>query len=136
MKYLVLCYYDVKRFEAMSKADLDAMIAICKSHDEEFKATGKVDFVASQSMPKDWKCVRADKDYKPYVTQGPWAQGKEQAGAAFIVDAKDMDEALAVAMKHPGPHVARFCGGGLEIRACDFHEEPNRKTIAETAHAR
>lgn len=133
MKYLVLCYYDVKGFEAMSKADLDAMIEVCKPLDAQFKATGKVDFVASQSMPKDWKCVRADKDGKPHVTQGPWAEAKEQVGAFFIVDAKDMDEALEVSMKHPGPHVARFVGGGLEIRACDFHEEPNRKAMAEAA---
>jgi hypothetical protein len=135
MKYLVLCYYDVKKFEALSKADLDAMIEVCKPRDEEFKATGKVAFVASQSMPKDWKCVRADKDkdWKPYVTQGPWAEAREQVGAFFIVEAKDMDEALEVAMKHPGPHVARFVGGGIEIRSCDFHEEPNRKAAVALA---
>lgn len=133
MKYLVLCYYDVKRFEALSKSDLDAMIEVCKPLDEKFKATGKVDFVASQSLPKDWKCVRADKDGKPCVTRGPWVEAQEQVGACFIVDAQDMDEALEVAMKHPGPHVTRFVGGGLEIRACDFHEEPNRKALEATA---
>jgi hypothetical protein len=126
MKYLVLCYYDAKRFEAMDKGRLDAMMAECKVRDIEFKATGKVDFVASQSDAKTWKCIRGPKDGKPEVTQGPWAEGKEQVGAFFIVDAKDMDEALAVAMKHPGPHVTEYCGGGLEIRACDFYETPNK----------
>jgi hypothetical protein len=29
-------------------------------------------------------------------------------------------------MKHPGPHVTEYCGGGLEIRACDFYETPNK----------
>jgi hypothetical protein len=126
MKYLVLCYYDVKRFAAMEKGKLDAMIAECKVRDIEFKATGKVDFVASQSEPKTWQCIRGPKNGKPEVTQGPWAEAKEQVGAFFIVEAKDMDEALAVAMKHPGPHVTEYVGGGLEIRACDFYEMPNR----------
>lgn len=124
MKYLVLCYYDVKQFEAMSKTQLDAMIAECGPHDAAFKATGKVACVGSQSMPKDWKCIRAPQGGAPVVTSGPWVDRGEQAGAFFLVDAEDMDEAVAVAMKHPGPHVAKYVGGGLEVRACDFYEEP------------
>ena len=123
MKYLVLCYYDVKQFAALPKARLDEMMAKCQALDIEFKKTGKVDFVASQSDMKTWRCIRGPKQ----VTQGPYAESPEQAGAFFIVDAKDMDEAQAVAMKHPGPHVVEYCGGGLEIRACDFYEEPNKK---------
>jgi hypothetical protein len=130
MKYLVLCYYDVKQFEAMSKDRLEAMIAECKIRDIEFKQTGKVDFVASQSDPKTWKCIRGAKGGEWETTLGPWAEAREQVGAFFIVDAEDMDEALAVAMKHPGPHVAQYCGGGLEIRACDFHEEPKQQAVA------
>jgi hypothetical protein len=126
MKYLVLCYYDVKKFEAIPKDRLEAMMAECKVRDVEFKATGKVDFVGSQTNPKTWKCVRGTKGGKPEVTQGPWAEAKEQAGAFFVVEAKDMDEAFAVAMKHPGPHVTEYVGGGLEIRACDLYEEPNK----------
>lgn len=123
MKYLVLCYYDVKQFESMTPERREAMIAECKVRDIEFKKTGKVDFVASQSDPKKWLTVRGPKQ----VSQGPWAEAREQVGAFFIVDAKDMDEALSVAMKHPGPHVIQYVGGGLEIRACDFHEEPNKQ---------
>jgi hypothetical protein len=126
MKYLVLCYYDVKEFEALPKDRLDAMVAECKIHDVAFKATGKVDFVASQSDPKTWKCIRGPKGRKPEVTAGPYAESREQVGAFFIVEAKDMDEALAVAMKHPGPNITQYLGGGLEIRACDFYEEPNK----------
>ncbi len=51
----------------------------------------------------------------------------EQVGAFLIVDAKGMDEAVSVAMKHPGPHITEYLGGGLEIRCCDFYEEPNKK---------
>lgn len=126
MKYLVLCYYDVKEFEALSKDRLAEMIEKCKALDIDFKKTGKVDFVASQSDLQTWRCIRGPKGGKPTVTQGPWTQSNEQVGAFFIVDAKDYDEALAVAMKHPGPNITEYLGGGLEIRACDFYEEPNK----------
>jgi hypothetical protein len=127
MKYLVLCYYSLQKFDALTPERREAMIAECKPRDIEFKKTGKVDFVASQSDPKKWVCIRGPKDGRNEITKGPWAEGPEQVGAFFIVDAKDYDEALAVAMKHPGPHVHGYVGGGLEIRACDFYEEPNRK---------
>lgn len=127
MKYLVLCYYDVKAFQALPKARLEEMIAKCQALDIEFKKTGKVDFVGSQTEPKTWKCIRGEKGAKPVVTQGPYAEAREQVGAFFIVDAKDMDEALAVAWKHPGPHITDYLGGGLEVRACDFYEEPNKQ---------
>ena len=127
MKYLVLCYYDVKEFAALPKARLDEMVAKCQALDIGFKKTGKVDFVASQGDQKDWRCIRSPKGGKPEVTRGPWAEAREQVGAFFIVDAKDYDEAVAVAMKHPGPHIAEYLAGGLEIRACDFFEEPARQ---------
>jgi hypothetical protein len=126
MKYLVLCYYDVKKFETMPKERLEAMIAECKARDIEFNATGKVDIVGSQSEPKTWKCIRGVQGGKPRTTEGPWAEAKEQVGAFFIVEAGDMDEALSVAMKHPGPHVVEYVGGGLEIRACDFYQTPGK----------
>lgn len=125
MKYLVLCYYDVKAFEALPKDKLDEMVAKCKALDIEFKKTGKVDFVASQSDPKTWKCIRGPKGEKARVTDGPYAEAPEQVGAFFIVEAEDYDEALSVAWKHPGPHITEYLGGGLEVRACDFYEKPN-----------
>ena len=126
VKYLVLCYYDVKDFEGLPPKDKEAMIAKCQALDIEFKKTGKVDFVASQSDMKTWRCIRGDKGKRAVETRGPWAEGDEQVGAFFIVDAKDYDEAVAVAWKHPGPNITEYLGGGLEIRACDFHEEPNK----------
>jgi len=46
----------------------------------------------------------------------------QPVGAFFIVEAQDMDEAVQVASKHPGAHVGKFLGGGIEVRACEFFQ--------------
>jgi hypothetical protein len=51
------------------------------------------------------------RDGKPIVTDGPFAETKEQLGGFYLIEAKNRDEALAIAAKIPG---ARF--GGVEVR--------------------
>jgi hypothetical protein len=48
---------------------------------------------------------------EPIVTDGPFAETKEQIGGYFVVDAKDLDEAIEIAAKIPG---AKF--GSIEVR--------------------
>lgn len=129
MKYLVLAYYDVKAFESMSKERLDAMVSVCKELDKEFLATGQVHSVASLALPKEWKTIKAMRGKgKPAHVDGPYMETKEHVGAFFIVEAKDMDDALAVASKHPGVHIADFLDGALEVCAVDFYQEPGKVT--------
>jgi len=51
------------------------------------------------------------RDGKPMATDGPFAETKEQLGGYYLIEAKDRDEALAIAAKIPS---ARF--GGVEVR--------------------
>ena len=51
------------------------------------------------------------RDGKRLTTDGPFAETKEQLGGYYLVDAKDLDEALAIAAKIPS---ARF--GSIEVR--------------------
>jgi hypothetical protein len=44
------------------------------------------------------------------VTDGPFAETKEALGGYYLVEAKDLDEAIAIAKQVPHPH------GGLEVR--------------------
>ena len=121
MKYLCLGYYDVEKFQALPPVELDAIVKECKAHDEALKRTGKVSVVASLSMPQDWKSIRPRKG-RPIVTDGPYTEAKEVAGAFFIVEAQDMAEAVEVASMHPAAHLGKAVGWGVEVRACDFFE--------------
>jgi hypothetical protein len=51
------------------------------------------------------------RDAKRLVTDGPFAETREQLGGYFLIDAKDLDEAISIAARIPG---ARF--GTIEIR--------------------
>ena len=121
MKYLCLGYYDVEKFQALPPAELDAIVKECAAHDEALKRTGKVTVIASMAMPEEWKSIRPGSG-KPMVTDGPYTEAKEVAGAFFIVEAKDMAEAVEIASMHPAAHLGESVGWGVEVRACDFFE--------------
>lgn len=121
MKYLCLCYYNEQQFNAMSKERLDEMIAVCQPHDEELRATGRVFAQASLSDPGAAAIIRSDNG-KPSVSGGRYAESKEPIGAFFIVEARDLNEAVLIASKHPGPYLGDFLGGAIEVRACDTFE--------------
>ena len=58
------------------------------------------------------------------MTEGPYLTTSEPVGAFFIIEARDMDEAVEVASKHPGAHVGQYLGGGIEVRSIDMLDQP------------
>jgi hypothetical protein len=122
MKYLCLGYYDQEKFNALPNEELEAIVKKCRSHDAALLATGKVMLVGSLSMPQYWKSIRPGGE-KPAVTDGPFTEAKELVGAFFIVDAKNLNEAVEIASKHPAAHLGAHVGWGIDVRACEFFEQ-------------
>ena len=122
MKYLCLGYYDEEKFNALPNEELEAIVKKCRAHDAELLATGKVMLIGSLSMPQYWKSIRPDGG-TPKVTDGPFTEAKEMVGAFFIVDAKNLDEAVSIASKHPAAHLGAHIGWGIDVRACEFFEQ-------------
>ena len=58
------------------------------------------------------------------ITDGPYLETKEQVGAFFIVEAADLDEALAVASLHPAATLGEEIGWGIEVRPIDGFMQP------------
>ncbi len=120
MKYLCLCYYDEEKFEALTPSDLEALGKECRPHDEELHRSGHLVVLGSLALPGSSRVVRpADGKGGFSVSDGPYAGTKEPFGAFFIIEASDIDEAVGVASKHPGAHVGRYLGGGIEVRPID-----------------
>jgi hypothetical protein len=119
MKYLCLGYYDEKKFDALPKADVDALVRECKSHDEALRKSGHLVLVASLAATHASTSVRP-KNGKPSVTDGPFAETKEQVGAFFIIEARDLNEATEVASQHPAAHLGEHVGWGIEVRPIDY----------------
>jgi hypothetical protein len=114
MKYLLMAYGDRKKTEALSKAEFEALVAKCRVHDEEFRKTGRVRSVESL----EWATATLrPRGGKTLVTDGPFAETKEQVGSILIIDATDLTDAVRVASLHPAAHLGEHLGWWIEVRA-------------------
>lgn len=118
MQFLCLAYYDEKKFDALSKAELDALVAQCQAHDEALRAGGRMTMVASLAATVASRSIRP-RNGRPSVTDGPYAEAKECLGSFFIIEASDLDEATAEASKHPAANMGEALGWGIEVRPID-----------------
>ena len=121
MKYLCLAYYDEKAFDALSKAELDAIVRRCHPYDEELRKSGHLITLASLESPRATITVRP-RNGKPSVTDGPFVETKEQVGSFFIIEARDLNEAIRVASKHPAAHLGEQIGWAIEVRPIEMYE--------------
>ena len=119
MKFLCLCHYDVAKHAACTPEDFARIKAICGPHDAELYADPRFVAVGSFADPADYAVVRPG-DAGPTVEPGPYARTTEPYGAFFLVEADSLEEALAVAKKHPSAYLGREFGGGIEVRPCRF----------------
>ena len=121
MKYLCLAYYDVQKFDALSKVELDAIVSQCPPHDEALRASGQLIAQASLAPPRSTTTLRP-RNGKPSVTDGPFAETKEQVGGFFIIEARDLNEAIRVASKHPAANIGEPVGWGIEVRPIEEYQ--------------
>ena len=119
MKFLCLGYYDEKKFDALPKAEVDALVRKCQTHDEALRNSGHLILVASLAPTRTTASVRP-RNGQPSVTDGPFAETKEQIGAFFIIEARDLKEATQVASQHPAAHLGEQVGWGVEVRPIDY----------------
>ena len=107
MKYLLLIYSDEQSWD---QAKWDACYAESAQLAQDLKAAGQY-LAASPLQPTKTAATVRVRDGKKTVTDGPFAETREQLGGYFLIDAPNLDEAIAVAGCIPG---ARF--GSVEVR--------------------
>jgi hypothetical protein len=123
MRYLCLAYYDEQKFAALSKGEVDAIVSKCPPHDEVLRKSGHLILQASLGPTAATTSVRP-KNGKPSITDGPYAETKEQVGGFFIIEARDLNEAIRVASMHPAAHLGERVGWGIEVRPIERFEQP------------
>jgi hypothetical protein len=110
MQYLLLIYENEKRWEKMSEADQGKEYAEYTSFTEDIKKSGKL--VAGDALqPTATATTVRVRDGKRLTTDGPFAETKEQLGGYYLVNAKDLDEALDLAARIPAVR-----SGSIEVR--------------------
>ena len=124
MKFICLGYADERLWDTMSESEREAMIEECMAYDAVLRKYGQsLGGVALQSV-RTAKTLRL-KGGKALVTDGPFAETKEQLGGVAINRFRDIDQAIEAWLKHP---CLRF-GDWLEIRPAD--EEFNARIAAK-----
>ena len=121
MRYLCLAYYDETAFDAMSKAEVEALVSQCPPYDEALRGSGHLVIQASLGSTRATTTVRP-RNGKPLVTDGPFIETKEQVGGFFIIEARDLNEAIRVASKHPAANVGEQVGWAIEVRPIEAYE--------------
>lgn len=121
MKYLCLAYGDERKYAALTPEELQEMGVQCKSHDEELHRGGHLALIASLSPTRSTTTLRPVGG-KTVLFDGPYAETKEQVGGFFILEARDLNEAIQAASKHPAARVGEKMGCALEIRPIEFFE--------------
>lgn len=123
MKYLCLAYYDEAKFAALAPAAIEAIGRDCRPYDAALRASGQLVAQASLGPTRASTSVRP-RGGRPVVTDGPYAETKEQIGGFFVIEARDLNEALRIASKHPAAHLNEQLGWGIEVRPIEFFEMP------------
>jgi len=107
-QYLILIYGDEKAVEKAGQPVFDLMM---KGHAAFGETHGaKIDGGNALQSVSTATSIRHDDDGKVSVTDGPFAETKETLGGYYLVNAKDLDEAIAIAKDVPTPF------GGVEVR--------------------
>lgn len=96
MKYLLLTYLDENAWLAMSEADQQAEMAKCEPHARRLVASGKV-LGGAPLQPTSTATTIRVKRSKRLVTDGPFAETREQLGGYTLIEAADLDEAIEIA---------------------------------------
>ncbi len=110
MQYILLIYGSEAEGKKASKEDGMLMMQAYKVFTDELKGAGKMKAGAPLESVSTATTVRV-KDGKTLRTDGPFAETREQLGGFYLIDAKDLDEAVMIAAKIPGAKT-----GSIEVR--------------------
>jgi hypothetical protein len=110
MHYLLMIYENEKVWADMPEGQRNSMFGEYMTYTNDIKASGH--FKAGDALqPVATATTVRVRDGKTQVTDGPFAETREQLGGYYLIEAKDLDEATKIAARIPS---ARW--GSIEIR--------------------
>jgi len=127
MKYMLLIYHDE---QALSESEREQCYRESTQLAHDLQANGQY-LAASPLYPTSTATSVQVREGKRLVTDGPFAETREQLGGYFLIDAKDLDEALGIAARIP---IARR--GTVEVRpVIEIPGLPQKEPLREMDHA-
>jgi hypothetical protein len=110
MQYLLLIYNNEQNWLTLSEADRAKLQSDYRSFTESIAKSGH--YTGGNALqPTGTATYVRVRDGKRTTTDGPVAETREQLGGYYLVDAKDLDEAISIAERIPSAKM-----GGIEVR--------------------
>jgi hypothetical protein len=112
MRYLCLIYLDEGELAAMPEREMSALNARHLAFNDEILGSGH--FIEAEALQPAaaTTCVRV-RNGKATLTDGPYAETKEMVAGFYVIEARDLNEAIQVASRIPSAPL-----GTLEVRPC------------------
>ena len=124
MKYICLGYLEPGKFENMSENERNTVLDECFSYNDELRKNGQL--IAEESLqPSNTAVTVSWNDGRVAVTDGPYAETKEQLGGFQVLEARDLNHAIQLISQSPG--VKLNCGT-IEIRPAEDISELIRES--------
>ena len=110
MKYMLLVHHDEEAFGKFSETKRQQMLEESVQLTHQLHSDGKY-LSASPLHPTSTATIVRVHDGKQFVTDGPFVETREQLAGYFLIIAKDLDEAVGIAVRVPGARI-----GTVEVR--------------------
>ena len=120
MQYLLMCCFEEKAWNAIPEGEREAVMREYAAWIENASASGHYR-AGGKLKPSSLSTTVRVSHGKPVITDGPFAETREQLGGYHVLDCRDLDEALALAARVPTLKV----GGTIEVRPLEFVVEPS-----------
>jgi len=112
MRYLCLIYLDEKQFGTVPEAEVNALNARHLELNEQLLKSGH--FIEAEALgpTSETSCVRV-REKKVTLTDGPFMETKEVVAGFYLIEARDLNEAINIAARLPSAPM-----GAIEVRPC------------------
>ena len=110
MKFMLIVHHDEEAFENMDQETQSQLLTESIELTHQLYATGQY-VHASPLHPAATAVIVRVREGKPLVTDGPFIETREQIAGYFLVNARDLNEAICIATRVPGARI-----GSVEVR--------------------
>ena len=130
MKYMLTIYGDESGWDDVSEEEGRAVMAVYEAFGREAEQAGV--FLSGEGLqPTSTATTVRVRDGQPELTDGPFAETREQLGGYYLLECADLDEAIRWAAKIPGAY-----DGAVEVRPVMDYEAMGAEAPDHDAAAR
>lgn len=121
MKYLCLAYEEEGTLDALSREEWDSLRKETLDYVDELRRSGRLIITHALQTVRNATTVRV-RHGRMSTTDGPFAETKESLGGFFLIEARDLNEAIEVASRWPSARL-----GSIEVRPIEEALRPESR---------